>query len=126
MSSLSNKIKILRKNNHLTQKELAEKLFIDDSSISKYENDKAIPENQLLQKIADFFHVSIDYLLGRTDDPMIKAYTNTHDKVIIDIEVYKNYPYGLTPTQVKKLIDSLDEVGFDVDKLIEKVKSTVD
>ena len=65
MSIFSDRLKELRKDRRLTQKQLASKLFIDDTSISKYENDKAMPENELLQKIADFFEVSVDYLLGR-------------------------------------------------------------
>jgi transcriptional regulator with XRE-family HTH domain len=65
MSIFSNRLKDLRKDRRLTQKQLASKLFIDDTSISKYENDKAMPENELLQRIADFFEVSVDYLLGR-------------------------------------------------------------
>lgn len=68
MSTFSKRLKNLRKDRRLTQKQLGELLFIDDTSISKYENDKAMPENELLQRIADFFDVSIDYLLCRTDE----------------------------------------------------------
>lgn len=39
------------------------------SSISMFENDKRIPETQSLMDFADFFNVSVDYLLGRTDEP---------------------------------------------------------
>ncbi|GAA0767160.1 helix-turn-helix transcriptional regulator [Clostridium subterminale] len=67
MNTLGIRLKELRKKHGLTQKALADILLIDNSSISKYENDKAIPENELLQRIADFFSVSVDYLLGRSD-----------------------------------------------------------
>ncbi|MGN9161191.1 MULTISPECIES: helix-turn-helix domain-containing protein [unclassified Clostridium] len=67
MNTLGIRLKELRKKHGLTQKSLADILLIDNSSISKYENDKAIPENELLQRIADFFSVSVDYLLGRSD-----------------------------------------------------------
>lgn len=67
MNTLGIRLKELRKKHGLTQKLLADILLIDNSSISKYENDKAIPENELLQRIADFFSVSVDYLLGRSD-----------------------------------------------------------
>ncbi|MFR1708160.1 MAG: helix-turn-helix domain-containing protein [Clostridium sp.] len=69
MNTLGIRLKELRKKHGLTQKALADILLIDNSSISKYENDKAIPENELLQRIADFFSVSVDYLLGRSDIP---------------------------------------------------------
>ncbi|WP_346936356.1 helix-turn-helix transcriptional regulator [Clostridium sp.] len=67
MNTLGIRLKELRKKHELTQKALADILLIDNSSISKYENDRAIPENELLQRIADFFSVSVDYLLGRSD-----------------------------------------------------------
>ncbi len=67
MNTLGIRLNELRKKHGLTQKSLADILLIDNSSISKYENDKAIPENELLQRIADFFSVSVDYLLGRSD-----------------------------------------------------------
>ena len=69
MSTFSKRLKSLRKDKRLTQKQLGELLFIDDTSISKYENEKAMPENELLQRIADFFGVSVDYLLGRDENP---------------------------------------------------------
>lgn len=67
MITFSDRLKELRKEKRLTQKQLAQILFIDDTSISKYENGKNGPENVILQQMADYFEVSIDYLLGRTD-----------------------------------------------------------
>ncbi len=43
------------------------------SSISMFENNKRIPETQALMDFADFFNVSVDYLLGRTDEPQKNA-----------------------------------------------------
>lgn len=68
MSTFSVRLKELRKEKRLTQKQLAEILFVDDTSISKYENGKNGPENLILQQMADYFNVSIDYLLGRSDN----------------------------------------------------------
>lgn len=68
MSTFSVRLKELRKERRLTQKQLAQILFVDDTSISKYENGKNGPENVILQQMADYFNVSIDYLLGRTDN----------------------------------------------------------
>ncbi len=66
---LMNRITILRKKEKLSQSELAEKLNISQQSISSYENGKREPDNETLKKLADFFNVTTDYLLGRTDDP---------------------------------------------------------
>ena len=48
MSIFAQRLKELRKDKRLTQKELGKSLFIDDTSISKYENEKAMPENELI------------------------------------------------------------------------------
>lgn len=87
MSTFSKRLKTLRKDKRLTQKQLGELLFIDDTSISKYENEKAMPENELLQRIADFFGVSVDYLLGRDENPNTTSSPETlSKKEKLDIE----------------------------------------
>ena len=67
METLGQRLKILRKENNLTQTELAEKLFLDKSTIAKYETDKIEPSLSQLVKLAKFFKVSTDYLLGLED-----------------------------------------------------------
>ena len=69
MSSFGTRLKRLRINKDMTQQDFAEHFDLNKSSISKYEKDKNLPENQLLVEIADFFDVSVDYLLCRTDNP---------------------------------------------------------
>lgn len=57
----------LRKEKGLTQRQLADKLFVDCSTITKYETGKAVPDYTKQQKLADFFNVSLDFLMGRID-----------------------------------------------------------
>ena len=52
----------LRKENDLTQKELAEKNNISKSSIAMYESGKRVPSLKKAKLLADFFDVSIDYI----------------------------------------------------------------
>ena len=59
------RIKNLRQSRELNQVQLAEKLGVKKQSISNWENDNIMPSIEMLIKIADFFHVSTDYLLGR-------------------------------------------------------------
>lgn len=59
----------LRKDAGLTQDELADILKINKHSISAYEREKSEPPDAIKIAIAQFFHVSIDYLLGLTDSP---------------------------------------------------------
>ena len=63
------RIRDLREDNDKKQIELAKNLNIDQSTYSDYENGKInIPIDQLI-KIADFYNVSLDYLVGRDDVP---------------------------------------------------------
>jgi HTH-type transcriptional regulator, competence development regulator len=66
---LGQRLKACRKAKKLTQQELSVTLGINRSTYAKYETGDNEPDNETLQKLADFFGVSVDYLLGRTDDP---------------------------------------------------------
>lgn len=59
----------LRTQKGLTQAELSKALQVSASSIGMYEQGRREPDNETLGRIANFFHVSTDYLLGRTDEP---------------------------------------------------------
>ncbi len=63
------RLKLLRKQKHMSQLSLAMKLNTTQMSISRYETGKCEPDLKTLILIADFFDVSIDYLLERTDNP---------------------------------------------------------
>lgn len=65
-------IKKLRKENHLTQAEFAEKYGITYQAVSNWEHGKNLPDIALLKQIADDFNVSIDELLGNEKKPLKK------------------------------------------------------
>ncbi|KAF1341667.1 helix-turn-helix domain-containing protein [Bacillus subtilis] len=79
---LSDRLVELRKSNKLTQQGLADKLKITRSSLSQYEIGNRQPDYETLKKIADFFEVTTDYLLG---------YSNT--KPVVEEE---KTPYNVT------------------------------
>ncbi len=62
------RLKELRKENSLTQKQLAQKLLLTQASLSDWEIGKVQPSIEVLIKLADFFEVSIDFLVGRSDE----------------------------------------------------------
>ena len=64
---LGNRIKALREELGLKQEELANKMSVSPSSIGMYETNKREPNNELILKLAQFFNVSTDYLLGKID-----------------------------------------------------------
>lgn len=68
----------LRKDSGLTQDALAEVLKINKHSISSYERDKSEPPDAIKIAIAEYFHVSVDYLLGVTDHPLPAALTSDY------------------------------------------------
>ena len=59
----------LRKDAGLTQKELSEKLFINYRTYSGYERDETEASDNFKIKLAEFYNVSVDYLLGISDTP---------------------------------------------------------
>ncbi len=65
-----NRIKDLREDKDLKQVDLANAVGIDQRTISNYESGKTNPDSIALTKLADFFQVSIDYLVGRIDTPI--------------------------------------------------------
>ncbi len=64
MSSFGNRLKTLRENHNLSQKEFANILNIANSTLSQYESDKRVPSDEVKLQIAKYFNVTTDYLLG--------------------------------------------------------------
>ena len=65
---IADRLKGLRKQNHMTQTALAERLNVTQTAISQWETDRTRPDQELLGKIASIFSVSVDYLLGENTD----------------------------------------------------------
>lgn len=62
------RLKELRKEKRLSQLKVALDLNMNQNSISRYENMEREADYETLIRFADYFNVSIDYLLGRTDE----------------------------------------------------------
>lgn len=115
-----NRLKLLRDELNLSREELANILNITYSALSKYETNARFPQDEgLLKKIADFFDVSVDYLLGRTDIKDVGIIEgNDIPKELKEIgidymEVHKTLKEkGLTPREVIELIEDLDKIGL--------------
>lgn len=63
------RLRELREKRHVSQVKLAIDLGLSQNSISRYENGEREADYATLISIADYFDVSLDYLLGRTDNP---------------------------------------------------------
>ena len=69
MSIFTDRLKECRKNINKTQRNVAVDLGMTDGSYQKYELGKNEPRMGTLNKLADYFDVSVDYLMGRSDEP---------------------------------------------------------
>lgn len=69
--SFSERLKELRTSKGLTMEQLAKEIDSTRGTISNFENKNKKPSLDMLIKLADYFDVSIDYLVGRTDDPKL-------------------------------------------------------
>lgn len=81
----TNRIKDLREDRDLRQTDVAEATGIDQRTLSNYETGKTNPDSFALIRLADFFDVSIDYLLGRTN-----LRKDTADDVLLELQAARS------------------------------------
>ena len=101
--SIGSGIKNLRKNKNISRKELAEKLDIQYQTLANYENDNREPNSEILIKIANFFNVTIDSILGITYSQEIYS--------LEEKEHIKKYR-ALKDNGIKQIIDDLLELEY--------------
>ncbi len=92
----SKNIKELRLRSHLTQKELAKALYISPGAISQYEQGKILPSRETLERMANYFSVSTDYLMGCSANEDMERLMN------------EEYCRGVKTSDFLKLCISLD------------------
>ena len=68
MAKLFEQLRLLRKEQRLSQESAAARIGIGFSTYRRYESGERVPDADVLVRIADFYSVSADYLLGRTDE----------------------------------------------------------
>ena len=69
MNNFSEQLRTIRKSRGITQKQLAQAVGASERGIQSYEIGERKPAFDQLLALADFFDVSLDYLVGRSDDP---------------------------------------------------------
>ena len=103
------RIKKLRIEKELTQVDLAKILNYGRTAISNYESGRSKPSHDDLKRFADYFNVSIDYLLGRI---------NVRESIPKNIEKSMELP-----SELKKLLDSAKDLGKEqIDALINVIQ----
>ncbi|HEY8361978.1 MAG TPA: helix-turn-helix transcriptional regulator [Tissierellaceae bacterium] len=84
----------LRTEKNLSQKVVADAIGVDRTTYTKYETGKSQPDFTTIQKLAEFYSVSVDYLLGRTNirNPYIpEEYTQKHKVTKRDLMQYEDF-----------------------------------
>ena len=81
MLSLNENIKKLRIARGLNQVEFAKTLCVTKQCVSNWENDNVVPSIDMLCKLADFFGVSTDYLLGRSERRVVEVSNLTDEQI---------------------------------------------
>lgn len=99
MNFRPNRISSLRIQNNLTQKELAEKIKINHTVLSRMETgERPIKDDELL-KLADYFDVTTDYLLGRSSNPKLSRKNELDIKRNLE-EMKDNFNQGTLQMQL--------------------------
>lgn len=111
MSSLGQRLRNLRESKKLNQKELAEILHINNSTLSQYESDTRVPSDEIKIKIAEYFDVTLDYLIGKPIAPQTP--TKHVPKKGIKIPVLGEVQAGIPVEAIEDIID-YEEITEDM------------
>jgi transcriptional regulator with XRE-family HTH domain len=129
LNPFSQRLRQLREEKGLLQKDVAKILGITPSAYGYYEQGKREPSMEVLKKLSDFFNVSIDYLLGRTDirspvdeiteavsdDPELFEFWNTLKKRE-DLKLLFKQTKKLSPKDIKQIIRIIKAIEDEEDK----------
>ena len=120
-----NRLKELRKEKKLTQKELAEETDIPYRTLQRWENGETDIKSEKAEKLADYFGVSVGYLLGYDDNYFKKQIKDDNDfEKQIKIDTLNNFLYKIHAAYVSLLEENGDvtmtDRGFSMQGLLDE------
>ena len=123
MGKFANIFKNLRMKSGLTQQEMADKLNISRSSIGMYENGEREPSFELLETIADYFNVDMNYLLGKKElsEHIPQGYYLNEDARDMAQFVFENPEYKILFDATRKV--KKEDIQF-VKTMIDRINNT--
>jgi len=127
VATLGGRLAELRREIDLSQAELANRLKLGQSTIAMYESDKRQPDPATLKRLADFFRVSTDYLLGRSDtrNPSAKLpawinqlpedirefFEKNPDKAGVYLRITKRAAETMDPATLEAIVETFRDVS---------------
>ena len=118
-------LKNLREEKRMTQAELSKDLEISPSAIGMYEQGRRFPDQTILTKIADFFDVSTDYLLGRNPQNPPTEFNNATDAMEFILKLPTVMAYGgydATKLSDEEIIDFANDLLQQIELISYKYK----
>lgn len=105
MSILGSRLKELREGRGLRQEDIADIFSYGKSTISQWESGKNAPEYKIVTKLADYFNVSTDYLLGRTDEKHPFSVAEPPDKYHVELKWDPNDPIEKSTNEIAQMLE---------------------
>ncbi len=103
----SDRLKTLRVEHKLTQQALAQQLNVAQSAVANWESNNRMPDFVMMNKIADYFNVSVDWLIGNSDCRNISNYNSTDIDNVYFSFAKEAQDEGIDPEDIKKAIEMI-------------------
>lgn len=125
MATFGERLKSLREKKELSQQELGNRFNLSQSTIAYYEMDRKEPTQRTLQRLADYFEVSTDYLMGRTDikNPLIDTLKDKDVREYVEKLISEQgWTWGDKPLTPEQLLMIHDILKAAVGRLVQEKK----
>lgn len=109
MTTFGNRLKQARSTKKLTQNAVADKLGVDFTTISKYENNKSEPDNEILRELASLYEVSVDWLLTGSQNDKASVMNQMTVNGVTEILTFEEAQYLLESLEMYRLLKAKRE-----------------
>lgn len=120
MSDFGSRLKNIRKNKNITQKELAKNIKVAQSTIANYEKNLRFPGSEILRQLSDELDISVDYLLGLTELEVKDSLDSEYDLESVYTHLLDILLLGKTQ-EAREIIKSFAKRGFSSIDIIEYI-----
>ena len=127
------RLKELRKDRGLTQIQFAQQFHVSNGAVAMWETGKREPNFDTMNRLAAFFNVTVDYLLGNVTDPFFQL---DNDRILQDINSYESESTSTLTDRdrrdiardLERIMEALDTAGdlqFDGDPMSDEARESI-